>query len=110
MVSQARQCAREGRGLPAARLAKLQKGLAKLRAEGVLEGIKAAKAAKAQRIALERRQAAKPPPAKRRRTSTEGEPVGGCDSDSDSGGGGGGEAVGLGSRFQAGVDVQAADV
>jgi hypothetical protein len=68
--------AKQGSGLTAARLEKLQEGLVKLQAEGVAEGLrrlkaaKAAKAAKAQRIAVERRQAAKPPPTKRRRTST----------------------------------------
>jgi hypothetical protein len=62
-----------------------------LQAEGVLEGIKAAKA-KAQHIAVERRQAAKSPPAKRRRTSSNGELVGSSES---AGGGGGGGAAGV---------------
>jgi hypothetical protein len=48
VVDQARQCAKQGRGLPAARLAKLQQGLAKLQAEGVAEGLKAANVQQAQ--------------------------------------------------------------
>jgi hypothetical protein len=86
LVYDARQCAREGRGLPAARLATLQEGLAKLQAQGVLEGLKAAKA-KAKSSAVERRQAAKPPPIKRRRTSSNGELAGGGASGSASEGG-----------------------
>jgi hypothetical protein len=103
LTGEARKFAKRDVGLSAARLAQLQEGLAKLQAEGVLEGLKAAKAAKAQRRAAERRQAAKPPPPKRRRTST-GEPAGG------GGGGGGGGAMVLGSRFQVGADDQAAEL
>jgi hypothetical protein len=71
-LSQARQYVKEGRGLPASKLEELQRGLAKLQAEGVLEGLKVAKA----QIAANRRQylegpkaasAGKPPPTKRKR-------------------------------------------
>ena len=89
VVHHARADARQGWGLTAARLEELQEGLAKLQAEGVLEGLQAAKAAKAQRVAAERRPAANPPPTKRRRASTnsnDSELVGG-------GGGGGGGGV-----------------
>jgi uncharacterized membrane protein YgcG len=118
LVRQTRLFVNEGRGLGAAKLAKLQEGLAKLRAEGVVEGLKAAKAAKAQRTTVERRQAAKPPPTKRQRTSTSEEQVagggGGGGGGSGSGGGdsnsGVGEAMSLDDRFQFGVDDQAADL
>jgi hypothetical protein len=43
VVPDARRCAKQGRVLSAARLATLQAGLAKLQAEGVLKGLKAAK-------------------------------------------------------------------
>jgi hypothetical protein len=97
--------AKRGSGLPAARLEELQQGLAKLQAQGVAGGPKAAKAAKAQRIAGERRPAANPPPTKRRRASTNSN-----DSELVGGGGGGGGAMGLDSRFRVGPDDQAAEI
>jgi hypothetical protein len=117
LVSQARQYVKEGWVLPAAKLAQLQEGLAKLQAAGsVLEGLKAAKAAEAQRtaVAVERRQAATPP-TKRRRTSTSDEQVAGGGGGGGGGSSGGvGEAMGLGlgldDRFHIGVDDQAADL
>ena len=48
LQSNARGCAKQGRVLPAARLEELQEGLAKLQAEGVAEGLKAAKVQQAQ--------------------------------------------------------------
>jgi hypothetical protein len=131
LVYSARRDAKMGRGLPAARLEELQQGLAKLQGEGVAEGLKAAKAAKVQRSAAERRQAAKLPPTKRRRASTNsdselvGSGGGGSGGSSGVGGGGGGGggsgngggggsgngwAVGLDSRFQVGSDDQAAEI
>ena len=56
MVYNARQCAKQGVGLGAARLAKLQEGLAKLQAEGVLEGIKVTKVQHAQQQAQQAQQ------------------------------------------------------
>jgi hypothetical protein len=90
VVHDARANAKKGWGLAPARLEELQQGLAKLQAEGVAEGLKAAKAAKAQRSAAERRQAANPPPTKRRRTSTN------SDSELQVGGGGSGSGCGSG--------------
>jgi uncharacterized membrane protein YgcG len=124
LVSQARTliCVKQGAGLGAARLAKLQEGLAKLQAEGVLEGLKAAKAkaAKAQRSAVGRRQAAKPPPTKRQRISTStttGKAAGGGGGGGGGGGSGGGgsssdrePAFFLDDRFHIGAGDQAADL
>jgi hypothetical protein len=72
LANHARRYAKQGWGLAAARLEELQEGLAKLQAEGVLEGIAAAKAY----VAAKRRQhlegpkaasAGKSPPTKRKR-------------------------------------------
>jgi hypothetical protein len=48
LVGDAGRCAEKGKGLPAARLEELQQGLAKLQAEGVAEGLSAAKVQQAQ--------------------------------------------------------------
>jgi hypothetical protein len=48
VVNRARRDSKKGRGLPAASLEELQQGLAKLQAEGVLEGLKATKDQQAQ--------------------------------------------------------------